>query len=83
MSDTAFQLTNAEHIRGLIASFISVSQMSVHCDLTPPPTSTFPFVCLCFLSFHQSSISVHLNDAVTLASRVAEATISLRSSRFF
>lgn len=82
MSDTAFQLTNAEHIHGLIASFISVSQMSVHCDLTPP-TSTFPFVCLCFLSFHQSSISVHLNDAVTLASRVAEATISLRSSRFF
>lgn len=36
MSDTAFQLTNAEHIHGLIASFISVSQMSVHCDLTPP-----------------------------------------------
>lgn len=81
MSDTTFQLTNAEHIGGLIVSFISVSQMSVHCDLTPRhrlfPSSVFVF------SFHQSSISVHLNDAVTLASRVAEATISLRSRRFF
>lgn len=34
VSDLTFQLTSAEHISGLIVSFISVSQMSVHCELT-------------------------------------------------